>query len=90
MENLDQCREEINRIDEAVAHLFEERMKVAAKVAAYKKEKGLPVLDREREKAVLEKNSAYIKDPELKPYYTAFQEKVMEVSRAYQAQLMEQ
>lgn len=89
MENLDQCREEINQIDEAVAKLFEERMCVAAKVAAYKKEHNLPILDQAREQAVLEKNSAFITDPELRPYYTEFQEKVMEVSRAYQSKLME-
>ena len=37
MENLEQCREEINRIDRSMAQRFEERMKVAAQIAAYKK-----------------------------------------------------
>ena len=89
MENLDQCREEINRIDETMAHLFEERMNVAEKVAAYKKEHNLPILDEAREQVVLEKNSAFISDPELKSYYIDFQKKVMEVSRAYQSHLMD-
>ena len=75
MENLEQCREEINRIDRSMAQLFEERMKVAAQIAAYKKEHTLPILDRAREQAVLEKNVALISESELKPYYTDFQKK---------------
>ena len=90
MKDLAQCREEINRIDEAMARLFEERMRVAEQVAAYKKEHGLPVYDAEREKAVLERNSSFLSAEELKPYYRAFQEKVMEVSRAYQTRQMEE
>ena len=88
MENLEQCREEINRIDRSMAQLFEERMKVAAQIAAYKKEHTLPILDRAREQAVLEKNVALISESELKPYYTDFQKKVMRISRSYQARLM--
>jgi len=45
MENLEQCREEINRIDRSMAQLFEERMKVAAQIAAYKKEHGRDIPD---------------------------------------------
>ena len=88
MENLEQCREEINRIDRSMAQLFEERMKVAAQIAAYKKEHTLPILDSAREQAVLEKNVALISESELKPYYADFQKKVMRISRSYRACLM--
>lgn len=49
---LAEYRNEIDRIDDALLRLFEERMQTAAGIAAYKKEHGLPVLDagREREK----------------------------------------
>ena len=41
-----------------MAKLFAERMKASEMVAEYKKEHGLPILDRGREEAVIEKNSA--------------------------------
>ena len=50
---LQELRGRIDRIDDELVRLFAERMDVAAEVAAYKKEKGLPVLDASREKAKL-------------------------------------
>ena len=50
-------REEINEIDREMVDLFKKRMKVAASVAEYKKERGLPVLDAARERALLGKIS---------------------------------
>ena len=88
MGNLDEYREEINRIDKSMAALFEERMHVAEQVAAYKKENSLPILDKAREKAVLEKNVGLITNAEYKPYYTDFQKKVMKISRSYQRRLL--
>mgnify|MGYP000710125372 CR=1 FL=1 len=45
-------RAQIDEIDHKLVELFAKRMDVAAGIAAYKKEHGLPVLDpvREREK----------------------------------------
>ena len=45
-------RKQIDRIDEQLVKLFAERMEVAGRLAEYKKENSLPVLDvrREREK----------------------------------------
>ena len=42
-------REKIDSIDEQLVRLFAERMETAAKIAEYKKEHGIPVLDRKRE-----------------------------------------
>lgn len=53
MVDLVKCREEIDRIDKQIVDLFEERMKVAADVAEYKRNTGKPVLDREREQSKL-------------------------------------
>lgn len=49
---LSDYRTQIDQIDRELLSLFEQRMKTAAGIAAYKKEHGLPVLDagREREK----------------------------------------
>ncbi len=51
--NLDECREQLDRIDEQIVSLFEQRMKVSADVAQIKKAEGRPVYDPEREKEKL-------------------------------------
>ena len=52
--NLTELRQEIDHIDAKLVALFAERMKAVERVAAYKKEHQLPVLDaaRERQKRV--------------------------------------
>ena len=57
MNQLEQARIEINKIDEQMAVLFERRMQAAEQVAAYKKENGLPILDTGREREVLNRVS---------------------------------
>ena len=51
--DIKELREQINEIDEKLVELFLKRMEVSAGVAAYKKERGLPVFDAAREGAVL-------------------------------------
>ena len=41
--NLEELRLEIDKIDDQLIKLFEQRMDIAAKIGAYKKENGLPV-----------------------------------------------
>ena len=53
--NLSEIREEINEIDKEMIELFKKRMACASSVAQYKAERGLPVLDSERERALLNK-----------------------------------
>ena len=48
-DTLQQLREKIDGIDGELLRLFEERMDVAAEIAAHKKAHGIPVLDRQRE-----------------------------------------
>ena len=50
--SLETLREEINRIDEEIIGLLSRRMEVAKKIAALKKDKGIPVEDRDREKTL--------------------------------------
>ena len=88
MDALLQAREEINAIDGQMAALFEARMAAAAKIAAYKLEKGLPVLDRQRELQVLERNTGRIQDPALRPHYAQVLEAMMAQSRAWQEELL--
>ena len=45
MTELDAARRTIDEVDAEMARLFCERMRAVEAVAAYKKERGLPVLD---------------------------------------------
>lgn len=85
---LKEARETINRVDSEMARLFEERMDAVRKVAEYKAERGLPVLDPERERQVIERNSALIEDEVLRTYYIEFLKNNMAVSRRFQQDIM--
>ena len=81
---LDEARKIINRVDSQMAELFTERMRAAEMVFEYKKEFGLPISDPKREEAVIENNSALIKDAVIKGYYIDYIKNLMAISRAYQ------
>ena len=88
MDLLQQARAEIDRIDAEMAALFAQRMHAVADVARYKAETGKPVFDPAREAAVLDQNAARLQDEDLRPYYRAFLQKAMDVSRAYQRAML--
>lgn len=88
MDELEKARKTINKIDAEMADLFTQRMEAVKKVALYKKEKGLPILDKDREEKVLENNSKKVKNKELRAFYVEFLKETMSVSRAYQHYLI--
>ena len=88
MDLLQQARGEIDTIDAEMAALFERRMRAVADVARYKAETGKPVFDAVREASVLDKNTARLQDETLRPYYRAFLQEAMAVSRAYQRAML--
>lgn len=53
--NLNDFREKIDEIDEQILKLFIERMDTAEKIAKFKYENDLPVLNSSREDEILEK-----------------------------------
>ena len=81
---LEEARRIINEVDAQMAALFERRMQAAELVFEHKKELGLPIHDPEREAAVIERNTALIKDESLKGYYVDYLNHLMSLSRAYQ------
>ena len=89
MNELDQARQEIERIDREMAQLFESRLYAAEKIAHYKAQNGLPVFDPYRETVLLEKNKAYIENNAFSAYYVNFQQCVMDISKRYQSRLLE-
>ena len=88
MDKLEKARAQIDKIDSRMALLFEQRMALAAEIAQHKKQQGLPVLNTAREKEVLVKNTARLRDKSLQGYYIKFMEQVLGLSRRYQTQLM--
>ena len=52
--DLTELRGQIDAIDDELVRLFRARMDIAAQVADYKKERGLPIFDGAREQEVLE------------------------------------
>ena len=89
MADLKDIRVKITETDNKMAELFKERMALVEQVAQYKKEKGLPILDPEREKEVLLKGAERIEDIDLKSYYVSFLKSTMEISRRYQSSILE-
>lgn len=88
MDQLEAARQAIDRVDRQMAALFEERMAAVEEVIAYKRQKGLPILDAGREAEVLKKNLALLERPELRPYYEDLLREQMAVSKQYQAALL--
>ena len=88
MSEMDQARQEINRIDEEMAGLFERRMKAVERIAQYKKENGLPVRDPGRENALIDRCRQLIRDREIEGRYVEFMRGLIDVSCGYQESLI--
>ena len=85
--DLKEARGQIDRVDREIAQLFEERMKAAEAVAAYKREKGLPVEDKNREKAMIQQELEWVK-PLYRPYFQSLLECMIGESKKYQGLLL--
>ncbi len=84
---LQDYRKALDGIDGELLRLFTERMEIAAKIGAYKKEHHLPVYDPAREREILLKIAE--KSPEgMGDYAVALYSLIFEVSRASQNRLM--
>ena len=86
--DLQECREKLDVIDKKIVELFEERMAVSEEVARYKEEHGLPVLDESREKQKLASVRSLVKEKSNKEAAAQLFEKIMELSRARQEQII--
>ena len=81
---LKKYRKQIDKIDKKLAKLFEKRMDIAKCIGDYKKENGMEIFVAEREKAILDRRSAQIKNSEYKEYAKEFFEKLMCISKEIQ------
>lgn len=82
--DISELRSHIDEIDDELVRLFVQRMEVAARIADYKKEKGLPILvpAREREKLL---DVAEKAGPEMADYTRVLYSMLFELSRSYQS-----
>ena len=83
---LNELRGKIDAIDREITRLFDERMRISAEIAAYKRENRLPVLDvaREREKLCAVAESVR---PEMREYTQNLYSAIFALSRGYQEAL---
>lgn len=89
MKTLEECRAALDAADRQIVRLFEERMMIAREVAAYKTAHGLPVLDQNREKAVLDSRAGMLQDPYWAGSVRELYETIMALSRAEQEKLLQ-
>jgi len=85
---LEQCRKEIDEIDKELINLFERRMDVAIRVANYKKENDLPIYNEERESKVIKKNVDNLENKNYDLLARRFFLSVMELSRSLQESII--
>ena len=82
--NLESLRKEIDAIDDQMMDLFVKRMTISQAIGNIKKELKLPVLDSSREKNILEKRKAALKNENLWPLYESFLKHLFELSKEHQ------
>ena len=83
---LSEIREKIDTVDEQLLKLFLERMSLAEEVAAYKNEHHLPILNKERERAVLARVTEQSGEKERYAYHLF--STLFELARSRQAELI--
>ncbi len=85
--DLNALRARIDDINHRMVQLFVERMNVSMDIAKYKLENGLPVLDKERERAILNRMALEAGEP-FEDYTQVLFRTLFELSRSYQSGLM--
>ncbi|MDR0405674.1 MAG: chorismate mutase [Clostridiales bacterium] len=83
--NINETRNEIDKIDGEIARLFERRMLAAGKISAYKKANRLPLYDASRERDVIEGRAAAASDA-LRQYVKQLFQTLTALSKGYQLQ----
>ena len=87
MSTLELLRTEIDEVDTELAALFVKRMEIVKRIAAEKKEQGLPILDEARENEILATRTSAFARADLLPYYQEFLGSLLTLSKDYQRRL---
>ncbi len=81
---LNKYRKQIDKIDKKIIKLFEKRMDIARHVGEYKKEQNIEILDKEREKEIINTRTSQIRNPEYREYAKEFFNNLMCISKEMQ------
>ena len=88
MNELENLRERIDKIDKELIALFEERMNVVNDIAKYKIKNNLPILNQNREDIVISKVKAIVKNKEYTDSAIDFIKDIMEISKKFQQKII--
>lgn len=89
MDDLARFREEIDMVDKELMKLFQRRMNIVLEVAKYKEKNGLEVFHGKREEEVINKNLKEIENKDLLPYAKEMLFDLMNISKKYQLEFLE-
>ena len=82
--DLDTIRQEIDKIDDQIVQLLEERMHLVEGVVAYKKASGKSILDTKREELIFEKVRNHVCNKKYEDTIVATFSDILKRSRDYQ------
>ena len=82
--DLDKIRQEIDKIDDQIVQLLEERMHLVEGVVAYKKASGKPSLDTKREEVIFEKAKSRVGNKKYEDTIVETFSDILKRSRDYQ------
>ena len=88
MNELENLRERIDKIDKELIALFEERMNVVNDIAEYKIKNNLPILNQNREDIVISKVKAIAKNKDYTDSAIDFIKDIMEISKKFQQKII--
>lgn len=88
MRDLEKIREEIDKIDEEIVQLFEKRMGMVQQIANHKEKYNQPIFHQDREKEVLTKCKAKLRNKYLEKDLEELFKCVMNISKRIQIDLM--
>ena len=84
MTELERLRGIIDNLDEQIVSLIEKRMELSKKVGEYKDANNLPILDKKREKDIIQSRVNMLSDPTFSQSVREIFKLVMRYSRRYQ------
>ena len=83
MEKIEDLRKKLDEIDEAMSGLFAKRMEICKKIAEYKYDNSLPIVNATREAEIAQKIRTN-PDPIVRLYYGPVSDALLDASKKYQ------
>lgn len=88
MMNLDELRNEIDKIDTKLVELLEKRMETVTKIADFKRKNNISVLNQSREDQVIKKVQSLVKNESMRDEFAKMFVAIMEISKEYQSKIL--